>query len=187
MVGHTFMTSATLEAYIGLLANVIFDNGAIIHCEDEGALGGNPNFEARTALHPAYLKFAPPRMVVAKEREKRAKKRVIQYFPNTPPGFAALFELDLAVYASHKVRSATVDVCWRAMMRQRIIDLVAVQVAEVALAPPGLWAELGRKDDVEVNAMIGVAKSEHTQIRRTRSRESERGWLRKLIPRLEVH
>ena len=80
-LGHTSLTRVTLESYIGPLGNLLFDNSAVIFGEEEGAVGGKPDLEARIARLPQYAPFVDRGEVTIAEREKKAEERAIAHLP----------------------------------------------------------------------------------------------------------
>lgn len=181
MLGHSSLTRVTLESYTGPLGNLIFDNSAVIFEEEEGAVGGDPDLEARMARLPQYMKFAPG-TVSKEERAKKSEERAIAHLPKLPPGLAVLVEAHPAVVAAHKARAGVEDACGRAAWREQLIfdaskgDASKGEASGGDNMPPGLCAVLPEKegrgvgDSVsatdELFAKLEVVNKNHTNIRR---------------------
>lgn len=56
-LGHREMTSVTVDAYIGPLASLLVDTGAVLCMEGEGAAGGVADVEEKISMIPIYSKI----------------------------------------------------------------------------------------------------------------------------------
>lgn len=178
MLGHVSLSRVTLDAYIGLLAKLIFDNGAVLHLEEEGIVGSHVDFEARIASIPVYAKIAKSRMMEAGEREKEAESRAVQHHPNLPPAIEALVDADPVVAASQKVMAVEVAECRRAWSRERQIKAAG----GTKDAPLGLFAESHRRDRDLLYASIGRSIDVHNIVRQKALRRIMREAVAKMDP-----
>ena len=74
-LGHTNLTRVTMESYIGPLGYLLFDNSAVLFGEEEGVVGGNPDYEARIARLPQYFPFVARGALSNEEMAEKAQER----------------------------------------------------------------------------------------------------------------
>lgn len=167
-LGHTSLTRVTLGSYIGPLGNLLYDNSAVVFGEEEGAVGGKADLEARVARLPQYLPFVVRDVVTDEGREEIVKRSesVVPHLPKLPPGIAMIVDADPAVVAAHGAMVAVDDECRRVGWRERLRSKAGVE----ELVPQCL-VDVGREcgdSEVAIEVLFGkldeVTKT-HTRVR----------------------
>ena len=177
-----------MSAYIGPLSTLLFDNSAIVFGEEEGAVGGIADLEARVGRLPQYLPCAAREVVTDVERAKSAKRAqsVVAQRPKLPPSIAMAVDVDPAVVAASRDRVDVSEECRRVARRMRLISNAGVP----HLVPP-ILCEGGREGEdlhVRLNYLmdkLDEVTATHTCVRKdavrkvvrnlTSSREAQEG------------
>ena len=174
LLGHTSLTRVTMGSYIGPLGNLLFDNSAVVFGEEEGAVGGKADLEARVARLPQYLPFGPRAVVSDVERAKSAEraKSVVAYLPKLPPSIAMVVDVEPAVVSASRAREDVGEELRRVARRQRLLSN-----AGAPESVPPIMSEGGREaGDSEVCINNLIAKMDqvtayHTRVRRDAVRQ----------------
>ena len=125
MLGHCSLTKVTIKAYIDRLGSLIHDSSAVLFGEEEGAVGGYANCEARVERLIEYR--------LLKERTDVEKyERVPVGPPRLPPSLSRAVASDPAVWVASREMTAISGDCRRASKKKRLVGTGGVNV------PPGL-------------------------------------------------
>ena len=125
MLGHCSLTKVTMKTYIDRIGSLIHDNSAVLFGEEEGAVGGYANCEARVERLLEYRLLNEGTDVVKYERVPVGP-------PRLPPSLSRAVASDTAVLVASREMADISGDCRRASKRKRLVGKGGVNV------PPGL-------------------------------------------------
>ena len=179
-LGHGDFTATTLTAYIGPLANLLYDNGAVCHGEEEGAVGGKPDHQARVARLAEYFPFTARGEVTDTDLAVRARNGAVCP-PRLPPSLVE--DVDPLVVAANCRKLAVEEELSRLSWRECILE----NAQKSGVVPPclvvegGKGKELTKRADAVEDERYDV-RGIHTALRRKairHARSAQRGVIKR--------
>ena len=173
-LGHCSLTKVTLTAYIDRIGGLIHDNSAVLFGEEEGAVGGLANCEARVERLIEYRMLQETDTGGGEgDRDVEKYERVTVGPPKLAPSLSRAVASDPAVEGASREVADIFGECSRASKKRRLVGNGGVNV------PPGLGGPWKNADVEELTfdhaasyARLGVAAKGNERARKSALRRA---------------